>query len=187
MKAKKVYEFRTSGEIVKMGKETGKLDKDFYKVYIIKLRNYLTEQNINFEIMPLDDQLQIEIGFKEDIIIDNLEFYDYINNPKFVKGIIFDKDLIIKTKEITDLFKDLSFIDIYGNLVIENTNISRIKYQINISEIVFLKNSPLESFNKTKLKYLFDKEKYKIITGTVVDCYYEEFKNGKCDIKKYLK
>jgi len=179
MKAKKVYEFRTSGEIVKMGNDVlikkqweQFLNKHLYrsdidnikyeikngKVYVYSDLELVNVENLPDYLIYIKDDFILEecpiTEIKHKLKIEGNAIFSYSNLIEYPEIIDFGGDVILNGTQIPSIPDDL---EIYGNFDLSGT------------QIIYMPNSLYVegdlNLSDTEIKYL--PQNLKIINGSL--------------------
>ena len=154
MKAKKVYEFRTSGEIVKMGNDVllEKIFNNWVKenkladIYEIKNKEYEIKDNVIYFYfsLRLGYQYITEIPFNLIAVDSHVYFYntEFTKTPYLKYNITCDK-LDLKQTNTKKIYGDIT-CDIFD--IRNNTSLKEINGKLKVNKKLILKNSNLLKF-----------------------------------------
>jgi hypothetical protein len=174
MKAKKVYEFRTSGEIVKMGKDSEYMKKHQNKINIIKLEEELSKLDIYFEFnKDVNNKYDVYINDNLFEIKDKKLFELFFDNSDIAYLEFYSLDVSnIKGYSILPLHSETT-LNILNNLNIENTDINEFNDNFTSDGIIFAKGSKFNAKDYLSV----DNEFPDSIMGILTVISEEEFNN----------
>ena len=155
-----LLEFRTSGEIVKMGNDSEFMKKHKDKINIKKLEQELDKLNIEYRISNKNDNYNLL--FYNETYIPNEELFDLLFNNKLISYIEF-KYLNLSGLNVTNFeSNEYTEIEIIKNLNIENSSIDEI--DVNIGGILFAKGSEYANYIKSDTLEIDSNYMYGIIS-----------------------